>query len=216
MLFTLDQSESLLTSYLESSNAIFVKAPPEICDTMNGLAGIVLSMPKVDIIQEKSKNINISNQITANNENNKHKEANENIEIERRHHDHNLMQHNSNVFLLMEQLEELKRENNTTISLGFELQKRCSELIQKETDLRSHSAIKKIATANVEENIDESAIEDIIRLYNQMVQNIKEKKVKLGYQQQDFDQLALDLQTRLDDKDAKLKEVTDAYSKLKR
>jgi hypothetical protein len=189
MIYSPLDSDQLITNYLESGHAIFMKAPPEVCDAMNGIAGIVLTSLPPNFNNDNDEQ-NVSETVTAENSQKEITSRTSNNDFQRSHsssksrldkggddnatdgninnnnssiekssssyeHNNSLQSNKSNknntatvitasIPALIEQLEALKKTNSSLNDTNTELQRRCSELIFKESEIRSHSAIKKV------------------------------------------------------------------------
>lgn len=195
---------------------------------MNGIAGIALSLPIFDDKTEGSNNIS-SNKVrrkkfsitksngVGSNASESDEGASDDDESdddfdgngsEQAGDDHHKIS-------LAEELERLKKHQTFIVESNGDLQRKCVELILKESETRAHTVKRLNSTISTADNEEDNA-DETIQLYMQMVNSVKEKRTKLANQQEDFDQLALDLQTRLDDKEAKMKEVSAVYMKLKK
>ena len=124
---------------------------------------------------------------------------------------------------LLEQYESLKDEKNEILNVNQELQKRCVVVLQKEKSLQIQNTSKGPVTPAKEgsagemlHHLDSEQLAEKEKLFNDTLELIFESRTKLTRQQSEFDQLALDLQTRLDDKEFKAGEIGSSFKEFKR
>lgn len=124
---------------------------------------------------------------------------------------------------LLQQISELDSEKHSLLSLNTELQKKAVTLMLREKSMQGQSAAARGATTEgaaavveqpVEVNAEHNQEKD--KQYHDTLHLIVEDRVKLNEQLKEFDQLALDLQTRLDDKELKFNGIDLSFKKFKK
>jgi hypothetical protein len=114
----------------------------------------------------------------------------------------------------------LRDEKTELGAQNQELQKRCVTILQKEKSLQIANTSKAPsgpgAAPEVIHHLDAEQFAEKEKLYNDTLELIFDTRAKLGRQQAEFDQLALDLQTRLDDKEFKAGEIGSSFKEFKR
>lgn len=122
---------------------------------------------------------------------------------------------------LLQQISELESEKTSLASLNVELQKKAVALIAREKAMQGQSAARTApseggaAAAEQPEPTSEHNQEKE-KQYSDTLHLIVEDRVKLNDQLKEFDQLALDLQTRLDDKELKFNGIDMSFKKFKK
>lgn len=124
---------------------------------------------------------------------------------------------------LLDTFESLKDEKNELLNMNQDLQKRCVTVLQKEKSLQVQNTTKGSSTpakegtaAEILHHLDAEQLAEKEKLFNDTLELIFESRAKLTRQQAEFDQLALDLQTRLDDKEFKAGEIGASFKEFKR
>ena len=124
---------------------------------------------------------------------------------------------------LLESYEALKDEKSELLNSNQELQKRCVVVLQKERSLQIQNTTKGPVTpakegsaGDILHHLDAEQLAEKEKLFNDTLELIFESRAKLSRQQGEFDQLALDLQTRLDDKEFKAGEIGSSFKEFKR
>jgi hypothetical protein len=217
--------ESLLKSYLKAHNCLFRKCTTEICNVMRGVCGLALSVPLH--LHDQSPD-NKHTRMKDHHHHHAHKrDANgdDDDEFSRVTDESSLEDEETSeeeiIKNLLEELEGLRDEKTELTTANQELQKRCVTIIQKEKSLQIANTSKApsapaAAAGEAVHHLDAEQYAEKEKLYNDTLELISETRGKLGRQQAEFDQLALDLQTRLDDKEFKAGEISSSFKEFKR
>eukprot|EP00597_Dinobryon_sp_UTEXLB2267_P016579 CAMPEP_0201094456 /NCGR_PEP_ID=MMETSP0812-20130820/2745_1 /ASSEMBLY_ACC=CAM_ASM_000668 /TAXON_ID=98059 /ORGANISM="Dinobryon sp., Strain UTEXLB2267" /LENGTH=845 /DNA_ID=CAMNT_0047347027 /DNA_START=12 /DNA_END=2549 /DNA_ORIENTATION=+ len=129
---------------------------------------------------------------------------------------------------LSQQLEELRAQKEGLLAANLELQKKVAILLTREKSIQGQSAATKAiadvalstgtvptATAdNPEKFLDYNQERE--KQYQDTLSLVMEERAKLAKQNKEFDQLALDLQTRLDDKEFKANGIGTSFMQFKK
>lgn len=118
-------------------------------------------------------------------------------------------------------LYELEGEKERLVSANVDLQRRAALLVAREKMMQGQNSTAKTAAeaaqqafADAELMVDQMLEKE--KQFREVLQLVVEGRTKLTRQQGEFDQLALDLQTRLDDKEFKATEIAKSFKKFKR
>mmetsp|Transcript_25534 Transcript_25534/g.37706 ORF Transcript_25534/g.37706 Transcript_25534/m.37706 type:complete len:839 (+) Transcript_25534:165-2681(+) len=116
---------------------------------------------------------------------------------------------------LSRRLQELEMEKEKALAANSEWQKKCSAILARiGRDSQSRGGepqdVSDPATNSAENNNEKESH------FTETLQAISEGRMKSIRQQTEYDQLALDLQTRLDDKEFKAEEISDSLNEFKR
>ncbi len=122
---------------------------------------------------------------------------------------------------LQQRIDDLLNEKTGLNVLNAELQKKAVALIAKEKAMQGQTAAARTAAEVVNTAANENA--DILaeqnlekeKQYQDNLQLIVDERHKLNKQLKEFDQLALDLQTRLDDKELKANGIQNSFKQFK-
>ena len=120
---------------------------------------------------------------------------------------------------LTDRLAELESERDDLIVVNNDLHKKCCALLAREKLLEGGKKSSGEDTANTATTDLELLSEQLMEKEKQFRDNlhiIQEARNKLERQHAEFDQLALDLQTRLDDKEFKAAEISESFKIFKR
>ena len=118
---------------------------------------------------------------------------------------------------LRQRLIDLQEQRAQASATHADLERKCIEIFHKENEARLG---RRLSTTGNDGSVDAQSVltADMIaereELHHQITASIKDKLEKIHSQHAGYDRLALDLQLRLDDKQVKLKQVMEAYSKL--
>ena len=121
------------------------------------------------------------------------------------------------ISVLTRRLEELEAERDKALAVNAKLQKLCSGILARiGRDAQPRGGVDagegtEAPQAGTSENTSEKESH-----LAETLQAIAEGRLKLVRQQGEYDQLALDLQTRLDDKEFKAEEISDSLNEFKR
>jgi len=127
---------------------------------------------------------------------------------------------------LLKRIDELMNEKIAMQEQNLELQKKALQLYSREKAMQVSSNTKSdhqgAEAANNDDNNNAaganatSAETEKGRAYREILNLIYEGKAKLHKQEQDFDNIASDLQTKLDDKEFKANEINERFKEFKR
>jgi predicted transcriptional regulator len=124
---------------------------------------------------------------------------------------------------LMQRIDELSAEKGALLTLNAELQKKAVQLIAREKAMQGQTAAARTAAEVVSTLANGENPEGIYeqnqekeKQYQENLQLIVEERLKLNKQLREFDQLALDLQTRLDDKELKANGIMTSFKQFKK
>ena len=115
---------------------------------------------------------------------------------------------------LQKTLDSLEEEKEKNLALNAELQKKCCVIlarIGRDSQARGGNDPEVLDPANNNENNSEKEGH-----FADCVTAISDGRARLLRQQAEYDQLALDLQSRLDDKEFKAEEIMDSLNEFKR
>jgi hypothetical protein len=115
---------------------------------------------------------------------------------------------------LLKLIETLTEERNLKVQMNTDLQKKAVLLLLREKSIQGPSKIAEPAPVEVDTGVDQVVEKD--KQFSDTLLLISEGRFKLERQQAEFDQLALDLQTRLDDKEFKAGEIGVSFKEFKR
>lgn len=115
---------------------------------------------------------------------------------------------------LTKRLGELESEKEKALAINAKLQKLCSAILARigrdsQTRGAEIETDAPVQTGNSENNSEKE------NHFSETILAISEGRSKLIRQQAEYDQLALDLQTRLDDKEFKAEEINDSLNEFK-
>ena len=221
MLSCLFEHETALQPFLNSkkSTSVYKPAPPEIASLMGGHAGIFLEIDQaISSYREKR----MSPQGSANDLKNigrspgspdyrpgspgSYKSHDDSPRSDDDYYeDENTMEE------LALELKRLTDERNELLSKNIDLQKKAAVLLARERVLQGPG--KGGAEIVEEQTVDQTNEKE--KQYTDTIQLIIEGRSKYDNQQKEFDQLALDLQTRLDDKEFKANEISESFKAFK-
>lgn len=132
---------------------------------------------------------------------------------------------------LLQRIADLESERSDLTTLNAELQKKAVTLMVREKALQGQQSQGQTQAANKDANApsaetnpaatngDQLTYEQTLekeKQYSDTLKLIVESREKLDRQVKDFDQLALDLQTRLDDKEFNAKSISVSYREFKK
>lgn len=132
---------------------------------------------------------------------------------------------------LLQRIGDLESERSDLTTLNAELQKKAVTLMVREKVLQGQQSQGQTQAANKDANAppteanptatnaDQLTYEQTLekeKQYSDTLKLIVEAREKLDRQVKDFDQLALDLQTRLDDKEFNAKSISASYREFKK
>jgi hypothetical protein len=125
---------------------------------------------------------------------------------------------------IIESLEQriiaMEAEKVQLLAINADLQKKAVNLLAREKLVQGQGQVHKSASTDAAAGGGDSHIIDHAaekeRQLQETLQQIVESRVKLERQQTEFDQLALDLQTRLDDKEFKAGEIAESFHAFKK
>ena len=232
MLSTMIETEDLLKQYLNKSNGAYRPAPSEIGKTLGGPCGLFFALDGRGASSNNSEKqfgaaspleqqqggaggvgeeLSRITPMSNNNSDNEEEDSDEDEDYE---------DEEDIIAGLMQQISELESEKQSLTSLNTELQKKSVALLLREKSLQGQAAAARVATeggaaADVQENTSEQNMEKE-KQYHDTLHLIVEDRVKLNEQLKEFDQLALDLQTRLDDKELKFNGIDLSFKKFKK
>ena len=125
---------------------------------------------------------------------------------------------------IIESLEQriiaMEAEKVQLLAINADLQKKAVNLLAREKLVQGQGQVHKSASTDAAVGGGDSHVIDHAaekeRQLQETLQQIVESRVKLERQQMEFDQLALDLQTRLDDKEFKAGEIAESFHAFKK
>lgn len=120
---------------------------------------------------------------------------------------------------LMQHVDELETEKQNLKNLNLELQKKAAALILREKAIQGQTAAgrgEQAAAVVVEVDLTTEQIMEKEKQYQDTLLLISEARNKLNKQFNDYQQLGQDLQTRLDDKEAKEKSISTSFKQFKK
>lgn len=112
------------------------------------------------------------------------------------------------------ELELLTAEKEELLKANEELQKKASLLLAREK--AAQGVVKNASETQQDLEVGMDHQHEREKQFHEVLQLIVEGRVKLQKQQGEFEQLALDLQTRLDDKEFKAGEISESFKAFKR
>jgi len=205
------EHEPALQPFLNSKkNSVYKPAPPEIASLIGGHAGILLEVNEaINSYREKR----MSPQNSASDLKNfaaspgSPGSYRSNNDSPRSDDDY---EENTMEDLIVEQ-KNLSDERDELLAKNVALQKKAAVLLAREKVLQGPG--KGPSEAADEQTVDQTQEKE--KQYIDTVQLIVEGRNKYDNQQKEFDQLALDLQTRLDDKEFKANEISESFKAFK-
>lgn len=112
-------------------------------------------------------------------------------------------------------IAELEAERDRLKEYHVEIQRKAAAMMARDKSIAGVGPGKGDSNAGADVNASETEMEKE-KHYNDVLQLVSECRKKLYRQQQEFDQLAHDLQTRLDDKEYKASEIAASFQEFKR
>ena len=121
---------------------------------------------------------------------------------------------------LLAKVEELSSEKETLATANADLQRKAAVLIAREKaqlqgQTRAGAAPEEV-TGKEDEPQKEEHLQEKEKQFSEILVHIVEARKKASQQQLEYDQLALDLQTRLDDRNFKAGEIYDSFKTFKK
>jgi hypothetical protein len=229
--------EQLLPQFLRSERSIFRDAPRDICNHLGGPAGIMLR-PISQEGDEHGKRGDFSTGKSLMDHRSSSggggpgsrrsrarkagaEDAGSDADLSRLSNDSDLESDGDKFFdeeemeaALTEKINGLLADKEELSGMNSELQKKCNSLLAKEKSLQIQNSAMKAAAEVAPLDADQLAEKE--KLFNDTLDLIATGRGKLTKQQAEFDQLAMDLQTRLDDKEFKAGEIGDSFKDFKR
>ena len=122
---------------------------------------------------------------------------------------------------LLAKTEELTIEKETLSNLNADLQRKAAVLIARDKALmqgqtRAGTAPEEATPGKEEEPQKEEHVQEREKHFSDVLSHIVEARKKASQQQLEYDQLALDLQTRLDDRNFKAGEIYESFKAFKK
>jgi hypothetical protein len=204
------EHEPALQPFLNSKKkAVYKPAPPEIASLIGGHAGILLELNEaIDSYREKRMSPQTSHNDLKNFAASPGSPGSyrSNDDSPRSDDDY---EENTMEDLLLEQ-KSLMDERDDLMAKNIALQKKAAVLLAREKVLQGPGKGAEVAD---EQTVDQTLEKE--KQYSDTVLLIVEGRHKYDNQQKEFDQLALDLQTRLDDKEFKANEISESFKAFK-
>lgn len=218
-------------AYVASQNALYRPAPSELCNLMGGPAGMMLDLAygdiaevRADFAMEKFKTGTSSRPGTAEEDSDGHEpfgRDNDDLSDNEEADEFFGVDNDEAVEILTKRVSSLEAEREYLKMQNSDLQKKSALFIAREKLLQGQSSNTKTAAEVAQQSFQEAEIlVDVMlekeKLFHDILKQIAEARNKYEQQIVEFDQLALDLQTRLDDKEFKVTEIGESFKKFKR
>jgi len=122
---------------------------------------------------------------------------------------------------LLAKAEELSLEKEALFNLNADLQRKAAVLIAREKALmqgqtRAGTAPDEAPSGKEEEPQKDEHVQEREKHFSDILSHVVEARKKASQQQLEYDQLALDLQTRLDDRNFKAGEIYESFKAFKK
>lgn len=209
------ENELLLTDYINSFKCLYKAAPPEMASRNGGPCGILLSLT------EKTRALRRSLMYGG-----ETKSGSETKSLADDHTLESIYQTDEEIIAKFQALmEELEIEKKSLLLRNVDLQKKTAPLYYRDKLVQGQTASSRIvadvlSAENAEDaNNNLNAINanlEKVNSYKDILSQIHEARNKLSKQNKEFDQLALDLQTRLDDKEFKANGIASSFQHFKK
>eukprot|EP01039_Chlorochromonas_danica_P009053 gene9053-9991_t len=223
------EHEDSLKSYVSQHKATFIPAPEEVDRSFPGICGLMLlTLQSVPTLERSSSSLSKnSHDLSASRDHHDglHQTGGvmsggnlEHGEDDNSSSDGDDYDEEDLLSALMEQVQEFESEKKSLMSLNTELQKKVALLLIREKALQGQTLGRTSAdVASAIETTDLTAEQSVEKekQYQDVLQLIVVERGKLNKQLKEFDQLALDLQTRLDDKEFKAKGIATSFKQFK-
>ena len=205
------EHEPALQPFLNSKKtSVYKPAPPEIASLIGGHAGILLEVNEaINSYREKRMSpqgsaSDLKNFVPSPGSPGSYRSNNDSPRSDD-DYEENTMED------LMVEQRNLSEEKDELLAKNIALQKKAAALLAREKVLQGPG--KGPSEAADEQTVDQTQEKE--KQYIDTVQLIVEGRNKYDNQQKEFDQLALDLQTRLDDKEFKANEISESFKAFK-
>lgn len=240
MLVSSDEVEESLADFLGTTPHEFKRSPSEICDAFRGTMGILLEPLNVGSVYEVGEGgmeelpdeemaryalgepqdparehspVPGSVRGTAHS---LHSESPDSLESNDQYG-----REEGLVSSLSHRLMELEAERDRQREFNADMQRKCVAMFLRDKAAtggmtgapKNESALINVAPSGGDANADAEGEKE--KQFNDTLQLIADGHKKLSRQQQEFDQLAHDLQTRLDDKEYKASEIAASFREFK-
>jgi len=232
------EHEMHLTKYLRAFNAVFRAAPLSISKNVGGPCGLLLMMDAnatsdatnalLTVVEDTSVASNESGggaspagkkkkmkKSKAGDESDENSVASSSVDSFDDEEDWE--------FNLKNEIEELMKQKEGLLAVNAELQKKAIALMSREKMMQGQTAAARTVsevvaqtTETTTETVNTEANLEKDKQYHDTMQQIVEQRIKLSKQLKEFDQLAHDLQTRLDDKELKANGIASTFKQFKK
>ncbi len=246
MLSSSFEHEELLDKYVSSVTGVYRQAPKEIQNVVGGSCGILLvvnsndapqTSPAASVASRASRSREGGESRSKKERTGEQGSVGEEDELDDDDDDDYYDDTEEIMRGMEEQIEQMETEKATLKNLNSELQKKAVALMTREKALQGQTAAVRAnemmnnlggtgganngtdpAASNAPEQPTHNTLEymEKEKQYQDTLVLIVDERNKLNKQLKEFDQLALDLQTRLDDKEFKAKSIATSFKQFKK
>ena len=216
--------DEILMPYIDSQKAHYKPAPNEILWEGCTRCGLLLHLQSAFVSKEGSDAV-ISEEVVLNTDvTDKPSTAQTNDDDDSDNSD----REEETISKMQQTLSELETEKKSLASTNAELHRKALALIAREQSMQTqNTGPSRGATGSAPENVTQADLATMAadpsgvsiereKQYQDTLQLIVTERAKLKKQLNDFDQLAHDLQTRLDDKEFKANTIATSFKQFKK
>jgi len=231
MISALADDDEAYEAYVNTQNALHRPAPAELCNLMGGPVGMLLELAFGDIATVKGEFANDRQRTESGSRLNigekdmqkqdSFRKDMEDLSDNEEADEFFGVGNDEAVEILTKRVSSLEAEREYLKMQNVDLQKKSALFIAREKLLQGQSSNTKTAAEIAQQSFQEAEnLVDVMlekeKLFHDVLKQIAEARKKYDQQVVEFDQLALDLQTRLDDKEFKVTEIGESFKKFKR